>query len=268
MQIMDLPHRSAIHNFHEPTYDRINTTRYRYCPFGSTPKDPIDYTRMCIKCRWTLEQASMALNQITLDAGGLIATGEPITYRTQYGWAPWITNMHQPLKNQLLSAYQHKVVLWSGERNTYIANVGIIAWIRRFYHPPSAICERTVIQIIWPITADADALHRSVRNACLVDLCHQWRQAKDGLIVSEQPHADQMIEGKMHRYVIGRGVKIDEINWEEGFTRRMSLPITHPGDHFEETQALPVQPPIINQPRPDSETERSDSVIDDTPCCG
>ena len=104
---MDLPHRSAIHNFHEPTYDRINTTRYRYCPFGSTPKDPIDYTRVCIKCRWTLKQASMALNQITLDAGGLITTGEPITYRTQYGWAPWITNMHQPLKNHLLSAYQH-----------------------------------------------------------------------------------------------------------------------------------------------------------------
>ena len=115
MQIMDLPHCSAIHNFHEPTYDRINTTRYRYCPFGSTPKDPIDYTRMCIKCRWTLEQASMALNQITLDAGGLIATGEPITYRTQYGWAPWITNMHQPLKNHLLSVYQHEVVLWSGK---------------------------------------------------------------------------------------------------------------------------------------------------------
>ena len=81
--------------------------------------------------------------------------------------------------------------------------MGIIAWIRRFYHPPSAICKRTVIQIIWPITADADALHRSVRNACLVDLCHQWRQAKDGLIVSEQPHANQMIKGKMHRYVIG-----------------------------------------------------------------
>ena len=63
---------------------------------------------------------------------------------------------------------------------------------------------------------------------------------KDGLIVSEQPYTNQMIKGKMHRYVISRGVKINEINWEEGFTRRMSLPITHPKDHFEETQTLPV----------------------------
>ena len=85
MQIMDLPHRSAIHNFYEPTYDWINTTCYQYCRFSSTPKDPIDYTRMCIKCRWRLEQASMAFNQSTLGAGGLIAIGEPITYHTQYG---------------------------------------------------------------------------------------------------------------------------------------------------------------------------------------
>ena len=96
--------------------------------------------------------------------------------------------------------------------------MGIIAWIRRFYHLPSAICERTIIQIIWPITADADALHCSVCNACLVDLCHQWRQAKDGLIISEQPHTDQIIKGKMHRYMISQEVKIDEINWEKGFT--------------------------------------------------
>ncbi|KAL5532619.1 hypothetical protein ACEPAF_4393 [Sanghuangporus sanghuang] len=216
----------------------LQRRRYRH----SATRRFVHESLVCTNCYLAYQRSWVLSEWLLKNFVERLVTREGADVKIRHKPGPSTRTFDQPLPNRGMSAYDHEVSVWLGDRDIYALKVGVRAWINQHRH--QTLCRNTAVEVDWPIYYRAPSDVESLIEEATDRMLEAWERSEEGVITVDEWRETNHL-GRRYRLTSGTGLQFSDIDIAARH-RRVSAKFTQPPRLIsDDRQGLPIPNPEI-----------------------